>query len=337
MGKATRASAEVEPKRSLPAIEDAYDFCARDIPTPPVLVAGLLHRGSKLSLSGGSKAYKTWTLLNLAEAVAYGQPFLGCATNRSRVLVVNLEIQEAFCRQRLKTLEDVMGIKPAPRRLDVWNLRGYAASHDEISGEIIDAAGPGGYSLIVLDPIYKLYGDADENSARDVAQLHNSLERITVETGAAVAFSAHFSKGNQAGKSSIDRVSGSGVFARDPDSLLSLTAHQQPDCYVVEPTLRNFPPMRPFVVRWQFPQFVRDVSLNPEELKARGRPARFSSSDVLGSLANEHLTSKGWEAAAKSLVGCGHDTFYKLRAELKKQGKVVQDEQKKWYSVSAAA
>jgi len=37
-----------------------------------------------------------------------------------------------------------------------------------------------------------------------------------VKTGAAVGFGAHYSKGNQAGKEAIDRVSGSGVFARDP-------------------------------------------------------------------------------------------------------------------------
>lgn len=38
--------------------------------------------------------------------------------------------------------------------------------------------------------------------------------RLTVETGAGVAFGSHFSKGNQIQKESIDRISGSGVFAR---------------------------------------------------------------------------------------------------------------------------
>ena len=100
----------------------------------------------------------------------------------------------------------------------------------------------------------------------------NSIETLAVKTGAAVAFRAHYSKGNQAGKEAIDRVSGSGVYARDPDSLLNFTSHQEADCYTVEATLRNFPPMAPFVVRWEYPLFTRDASLNPTDLKMpRGR------------------------------------------------------------------
>ena len=39
-----------------------------------------------------------------------------------------------------------------------------------------------------------------------MAALMNSLERLSVTTGAAVAFAAHYSKGNQSGKEAIDRV-----------------------------------------------------------------------------------------------------------------------------------
>ncbi len=60
--------------------------------------SGVLHRGSKLSLGGASKSYKTWTLMNLALCVAYEVPWLGCSTSQAKVLVVNLEIQSAFAR-----------------------------------------------------------------------------------------------------------------------------------------------------------------------------------------------------------------------------------------------
>ena len=66
-------------------------------------------------------------------------------------------------------------------------------------------------------------------------------------------------------------MSGSGVFSRDPDSLLNFTSHREADCYTVEATLRNFPPLCPFVVRWDYPLFARDGSLNPAELKTPGR------------------------------------------------------------------
>src|SRR3954470_23651854 len=37
----------------------------------------------------------------------------------------------------------------------------------------------------------------------------------------------HFAKGNAAAKETIDRISGSGVFARDPDSLITFTKHEE--------------------------------------------------------------------------------------------------------------
>jgi replicative DNA helicase len=43
----------------LPEIVPANDFLAADIPTPPEIVSGVLHQGSKLILGGYSKSYKT--------------------------------------------------------------------------------------------------------------------------------------------------------------------------------------------------------------------------------------------------------------------------------------
>ncbi len=311
----------------LPEIEDACDFCRRDLPLPRKLVEGLLHQGSKMSLEGASKAYKSWALLDLALSAGYGKPWLGCRTVRSRVLVINLEIQQAFCRKRLATLADARGIRQERGWLDIWNLRGYATSHQEIFPKIVQRVGNCGYGMIVLDPIYKLYGSTDENSARDVAALLNSVETVAVTTGAAVAFGTHFSKGNQAGKSSIDRVSGSGVFARDPDSILNLTAHEEPDCFTLEAVLRNFPPMAPFVVRWDYPLFVRDAGLDPADLRTAGRPSTFTPERLLEALGDKAMNATDWMKA----VGCGKDTFYRLRPDLEKAGKVQQDKEKRWH------
>ena len=278
-------------------------------PLPPELVEGLLHQGSKMSLGGASKAYKSWALLDLALSVGYGMPWLGCQAVRSRVLVINMEIQQAFCRKRIITLAEARGIRQEPTRVDVWNLRGYATSHKEIFPKIVQRVGEGNYGLIVLDPIYKLYGDADENSASDVAALLNSMEAIAEQTKAAVAFGTHFSKGNQSGKNAIDRVSGSGVFARDPDTLLTLTAHEEPNCFTLDATLRNLPPMDPFVVRWDYPLFVRDGGLDPAKLKTVGRPSTYTADALLAVLGDNVMGRDGLDAplpdARKtSITGC---------------------------------
>jgi hypothetical protein len=95
----------------------------------------------------------------------------------------------------------------------------------------------------------------------------NILESLAVKMGAAVAYGAHFSKGNQAGKESIDRISGSGVYARDADSLVMMTKHEEDGAFTIEPTLRNFAPVKAFVMRWNFPLMEEARELDPAKLK----------------------------------------------------------------------
>lgn len=255
---------------TLPPIVDAAEFLAEKIILPRELISGLLHQGSKMVLGGGSKTFKTWTLLDLALAVATGEPWLSFKTAKGRVLFLNFEIQSGFFQERLHAVAQAKGITFAKGQIDIWNLRGHATGYSLILPRIIERVKESGYALIVLDPVYKLYGNTDENSAGAVAQLLNAIESLAVISRAAVAFGAHYSKGNQAGKEAIDRISGSGVFARDPDSILNFTRHEEKDAFTVESTLRNFKPVEPFVVRWQYPLMRLAPDLDPTTLKKPG-------------------------------------------------------------------
>ena len=226
---------ETDGGKTLPDLIDGAVFISKPIDSPPQLVEGILHRGSKLVFGGGSKSYKTWTLLHLAAAVASGVKWLDFKTSKGKVLFLNFEIQPYAWQKRIAAVAHEAGIKLREGELLLWNLRGHAADYKQIIPRIIERCRKENFALIVLDPIYKLYGTADENSARDVALLLNELERLAVESGAAIAFGAHFAKGSAAGKEAIDRISGSGVFARDPDSILIFTAHEDEGCFVVEP------------------------------------------------------------------------------------------------------
>src|SRR5262249_25765326 len=153
----------------------------------------------------------------------------------------------------------------------------------------------GGYSLIIFDPIYKGLGNRDENKAGDIASLLNELESLAVQTGAAVAFGHHFSKGNQAGKESIDRIGGSWVVARDPDTILTMTRHEEEEAFVVEATLRNFPPIEKFVVVRRHPLMVRDDVLDPNALKQSNQILeKYSDEDLLASLDDGGMTATEW-------------------------------------------
>ena len=271
----------------LPDLIDAADFLARPIDPPAELVAGILHRGSKLVLGGSSKSFKTWSLLDLAISVSAGADWLGRPTAQGRVLFVNFEIQPHAWQRRIEAVATAKGGDIQQGSIHLWNLRGHAADFRQLIPRIIQRCRAENFALIVLDPIYKLYSGTDENAAGDVAELLNSLERLATETGGAIAFGAHFAKGNASAKEAIDRISGSGVFARDPDSLLIFTKHETEDAFTVEPILRNFPPVRPFAVRWEFPLMVQANELDPARLKqAAGRKKAYDNKKLLSAIAN---------------------------------------------------
>ncbi len=272
----------------LPKIVCASDFMASPRPEPPQLVAGVLHQGSKMVLGGASKSRKSWSLIDLSLSVSTGTPWWGFETRKGRVLYINFELPEFAFQHRLQAIAAAKGITDFSG-CDLWNLRGYATDFSILIPKILARIRECRYALIVLDPVYKGLGKRDENKAGDIASLCNEIEQLAVQSGAAVAFGAHYSKGNQSAKDPLDRIGGSGVFARDPDVILTMTPHEDKDAYVVDLTLRALPQVDPFVVRWQGVQFHRDEAADPARLRAAGTAAKTSKAKYkLGSLADTY-------------------------------------------------
>jgi hypothetical protein len=306
----------------LPELIDAATFIAEPIEPPAELVAGILHKGSKLAFGGSSKSYKTWCLLDLAISVATGTDWLGRRTAQGKVLFLNFEIQPHAWQGRIVSVARAKGIELRPGQIILWNLRGYAAGFKLLIPRITQRCQDENFALIVLDPIYKIYGGTDENAAGDVAALLNSLENLATETGAAIAFGAHFAKGNASAKEAIDRISGSGVFARDPDSLLIFTKHESDNAFTVEPILRNFAPVAPFAVRWEFPLMQLAADLDPSKLKqVGGRKPEHNPDDLLALLPSSGLENKAWIKVADD-NGISKRTFFRLRKALEKAGEI---------------
>src|SRR5262249_33033377 len=200
--------------------------------------------------------------------------------------------------------------------LKIWNLRGYAADLSILLPQLLREIKPGDFVLIIIDPIYKLLGGRDENKAGDIASLLNEIESLAVKTGAAVAFGAHYSKGNQSAKESIDRIGGSGVFARDPDSILNFTRHEQPECFTVDATLRNHPPIEPFVVRWEYPLMSVESTLDPAHLKkSTGAAVKQFRVDELAGILTRPMSAADFRKAAKNEIGMSRSTFFRLFKE----------------------
>jgi len=272
------------------------------------IIEGVLHEGCKMIISGSSKAGKTWSLINLAIAASNGMPWLGMPVKQSKVLYLDFELKKFFGTDRIKRVAKATfngEIKPN-HHLDYWPLRGHRADLlTKIRAERRE------YDLIILDPYYKLATGIDENDAKAVGEIVNLIEDFSEETGAAIVFAHHFSKGNKSETDHIDRASGSGVFARDPDAILTLTSHEEEEHLVLEATNRNCPFSPPKVLEFSaetFPLFIHRPDL---EAKFR-KPGQIST---IQKKINEGLCEKFLELLKDKPIAGRNEIMELLQAQ----------------------
>lgn len=293
---------------------------------PDEVVCGVLHRGCKMILSAPSKARKSWTMLELGLSVAGGQYWMGIETVQTPVLYVDFEfLYGIFCERRNRIIAAKYGAADIDLPFYELVLRGYDAPFYAIREHIESFCRENGIGLIVFDPVYKLADDFDENKARDVAKLLREFEKLASDLNAAVAFAHHFAKGNSSEKGSIDRASGSGVWAREPDALLMLTPLDGEN-YTLEMHLRNFPQRRPVAVYWNDGVWEVNTNIDAEESIRERDSARFAkrhckatANDLRRILQsrNETVVDKNNRLKIASILGVSERTVYTLWSQLK--------------------
>ncbi len=250
----------------LPPIVSYSDYDSDSLELPEALIDGVLMPGQKMIISGPSKAGKSILMMELGAAITEGTEWIGFKVQQGKVLYVNLEIAERSCVRRIRKIFKAHGIAhPHGDDFKIWNLRGHATPLDKLVPKIIKQIKGQNYAAVILDPIYKLTMGGDENSATDMGLFCNQFDRICSETGAAVIYCHHHSKGAAGSKKVMDRASGSGVFARDPDAILDLSELEITDdirnfimdghatAWRLEGSLREFAPFKPRNLWFEFP------------------------------------------------------------------------------------
>ena len=252
---------------------------------PEELVEGVVRVGHKMLISGASKAGKSFLLMELAIALSEGMKWLGFQCKKSKVLYINLEINEASCVHRF--IEIYNALKIAPKHSDdlvVWNLRGHAMPLDKLAPILIRRVLNQGYGAIIIDPIYKVI-TGDENNASQMGAFSNQFDKICKEAGVSAIYSHHHSKGSQGFKKAMDRASGSGVFARDPDAQLDMIQLETSDEFMaqnadvitstawrLESSLREFRNFKPVNFWFEYPIHRIDEKGILEKRYADGDP-----------------------------------------------------------------
>lgn len=251
-----------------------YDYGIEplDMETPPVLdevlIDGVMRRGDKMCVAGPSKAYKSFSLIQLAIAVSCGGKWFGWRCKKGRVLYINCELRGESFRKRVWEVADAMhGADRGTIQdgIDVWNMRGRTQPLQTCKDHIIEQCESRNYDIIILDPIYKLFA-GDENSAEEVSDFMLAMDELALRTHASVVYCHHHSKGAKGGVSAQDRFSGSGVFARDCDELIDISPldikdHSMTDfgfaasasAWRIETVIRDFEPKHSLDVVFEYP------------------------------------------------------------------------------------
>lgn len=305
------------------------ELLAEPQPVPPQVIDGVLYKGGKMVVGGTSKGRKTWSLMDLAAAMASGGKWWGFQVNLGNVLYVNFELQEFLFRQRMEAILKARRLKEADR-LHVLNLRGHAADMKVLRPVIEDAIGQQDFDMLIFDPVYKLLGNRSENDAGEMADLMNEFEALAVGSGAATLFAHHFAKGSQAGKFAIDRMSGSGVMSRDPDAIVTLTDHEEDDTYVCETTLRAFPALPAFGLRWAFPQLVPCADVDVDGIRQPGRKRKCSEKQLFDLLPRDGLKPADWLDQARDELGVSRSLYYELVQKLEQSDMVFKHKDGSW-------
>lgn len=206
----------------LPEFESLAEMFEEDPPLAPVLIDNVLRRGHKMLIAGPSKAGKSFALMEMCIAIAEGIPWFGFKCERGKVLYINMELDRPSAYKRFKDIYRGMGIRPDHvKNIHIWNMRGHSIPMDKLTPKLIRRAQKEKFDAVIIDPIYKVL-TGSENDAEQMAKFTNNFDKVAAELGTSVIYCHHHSKGAQGGKSSMDRSSGSGVFARDPDAILDL-------------------------------------------------------------------------------------------------------------------
>jgi hypothetical protein len=271
---------------------------------PPV-VHQLIRCGETGNLVAPSKTGKSWAAGHLSLCLVTGRPFLDTFDcEPGPVLHIDNELRKSVIAFRIKKIANAMGIQPADYRvlLDVLSLRGRLLNLNQLLELLVTTVKPGTYRAIVVDAWYRLFPPGvSENDNPAVAAMYNAIDVICDKLRCAWIHVHHSSKGNQSEKSVTDTGAGAGAQSRACDSHLILREHQEEGIFVLEGALRSFPPIEPLPLRWEFPLWRPEESIDPTKLKNKmtSQERRQNEKDTAGIVAISKALAAGPATVSK--------------------------------------
>ena len=280
--EAVKAGSKPDPA---PADFQSFRQLAKQFPElRPAVLDGLLRQGETLNLIAAPKTGKSWLVTSLALAVATGRAWLNrFQTTQGDVLILDNELHGETSSNRVPKVASALGIMfdAYADRLHIKNMRGQLRDVRNLEA-YFSAIEPGRFKIIILDAFYRfLPADVDENSNGAIASIYNLLDRYADRLQCCFVLIHHSSKGLQNEKSVTDVGAGAGSQSRATDCHLVLRQHEENDVVVLDAAVRSWKPVEPVCLRWEFPTWTIDESLDPTDLrKAKRRTAKVDAVPV---------------------------------------------------------
>lgn len=261
----------------------------------PPIIHGLLRQGETMNVIAPPKAGKSWLVYDLGISVATGRMWLGTfQTEPCDVLILDNELHPETSAFRIPKVAIARGVTldEYADRICVENLRGKL--RDVLSfGKYFAGLEPGRFKVCVIDALYRaMPRDSDENDNGTMAEIFNALDNYASTFGLSFVLIHHSSKGLQSGKAITDVGAGAGAQSRATDTHLILRQHDEDDVAVLDAAVRSFAPFKPTCIRWQFPIWTPDPSLDPTMLREGGRRRRADEQGEMVSWTPEMFVSR---------------------------------------------
>lgn len=258
-----------------PNLSGMLGLCDPKAPLRPTLFNGLCRISETMNLNAMSKVGKSWLIAYMALCNITGRPlFDRYETTRGEVLLIDNELHPETLNYRIRTVAAALDIqaKDFEPYLHAHCLRGKMVDIYQME-PFFRSIPKGKVNVVFLDAKYRFEkSGSSENDNNSQTQFYNQIDRYADALGAGFILNHHNSKGDQSSKEITDVGSGAGAQSRAADCHLVLRPHEEKNCAVMEAKVRSFPEPEPLVLRWVFPLWVPDESLDPAALKRpRGR------------------------------------------------------------------
>ena len=274
-----------------------------DAPEYPI-AAGLIDAGDRVSIVGQSKARKSFFAMQLAVSISTGTPFLPYEIERKRVLMVNGEIRPEPYKKRLRRMIEALQV--GTDQLNGLIVVNSCDTENQTLEDVLLLAKKHHAEVVILDPFYLMLGD--EIQQAEVKSVVRVMKRFAA-SGITLVSVFHAAKGRMGDKQVIDRISGSGVFARDATTIISLVEHaSEADHTVMQCVTRNHPPQDAVTLAFADGAFSVADDIAAVEKTSQTKAVRAISIEDLAACFRTEPTSYGDTVAAiRQRLGVGRD------------------------------